>query len=254
MKVNKINCQEFERLLSDYIEGLLEPDVHSLVAEHALSCPLCHDLLSEVKSTLEICRDISDPPISLARLEARIIETTMPEASMSCEEFEQYLTDYLDGFLPAPLFHRWERHAILCDKCTDLPGLVVRSIALCYDYKDELLPVPAGLNEKILQATIGTTVVRKPVTASLLDLIFTIKTLITQPLSQLAPVAAMLLFVIFVLMQTAEGNLAKFYEKGFMLAEQTYRKGANAVLGEENKPNSSTQTPIQGEFVKEEEK
>ena len=45
---------------------------------------------------------------------------------MSCEEFEECLTDYLDGFLPAHLYHRWERHAALCDRCTELPGEVVR--------------------------------------------------------------------------------------------------------------------------------
>ena len=40
---------------------------------------------------------------------------------MTCEEFEESLTDYLDGFLPAHNYHRWERHAALCDRCTELP-------------------------------------------------------------------------------------------------------------------------------------
>jgi len=45
----------------------------------------------------------------------------MPETAMACEEFELFLTDYLDGFLPASLYHRWERHAALCGQCTELP-------------------------------------------------------------------------------------------------------------------------------------
>jgi hypothetical protein len=81
---------------------------------------------------------------------------TAPETALACQEFENHLTDYLDGFLPAAVFHRWERHAVLCEKCTDLPGEVVRSIAACYTYKTEELPVPEGLHAKILQATIGT--------------------------------------------------------------------------------------------------
>ncbi len=60
------------------------------------------------------------------------------------------------AFLPAPLFHRWERHAVLCDTCTDLPGMVVRSIAACYTYKMDELPAARGLHERILHATIGT--------------------------------------------------------------------------------------------------
>ena len=75
---------------------------------------------------------------------------------MRCEEFEECLTDYLDGFLPAHLYHRWERHAALCDRCTELPGEVVRAIGACYTYISEEKPLPAGLNERILQATLGT--------------------------------------------------------------------------------------------------
>ena len=77
---------------------------------------------------------------------------------MSCADFEDFLTDYLDGFLPAHLYHRWERHAALCDRCTELPGEVVRAIGACYSYISEEQPVPFGLNERILQATLGTVV------------------------------------------------------------------------------------------------
>ena len=62
----------------------------------------------------------------------------------------------MDGFLPPTSFHRWERHAVLCNTCEDLPGMVVRSIAACYTYKMEELAVPAGLHERILNTTIGT--------------------------------------------------------------------------------------------------
>ena len=44
------------------------------------------------------------------------------------------------------------------DRCTELPGEVVRSIGACYTYIAEEQPVPVGLNERILQATLGTVV------------------------------------------------------------------------------------------------
>jgi hypothetical protein len=95
------------------------------------------------------------PPPS-RELEARILQKTVPDTAMTCEEFEELLTEYLDGFLPAHMYHRWERHAALCDSCTELPGAVVRSIGACYTYISEEKPVPAGLNERILHATLGT--------------------------------------------------------------------------------------------------
>src|SRR5256885_13356990 len=109
-----------------------------------MRCPVCHDLLSEVKNTLVACSASEVPPASVG-LEARILLKTMPEAAITCAEFEDYLTDYLDGFLIAPLYHRWERHAALCESCSELPGDVVRSIGACYTYKQDELAVPAGL-------------------------------------------------------------------------------------------------------------
>src|SRR4030095_12703912 len=112
-------CADFENFLSDYLEGSLDGETHRLVAEHALRCPMCHETLSLVKTTVQACQTAYVPPPSAA-LEARILNSTIPESGMSCEDFEQYLTDYLDGFLPASLFHRWERHADLFAQCTEL--------------------------------------------------------------------------------------------------------------------------------------
>ena len=119
---------------------------------------------------------------------------------MTCEEFEDCLTDYLDGFLPAPLYHRWERHAALCANCTELPGQVVRSIGACYTYINEERPVPAGLHERILQATLGTTQaeeVRAPLAARIAAWMRVWLDPIVSP--QLATVATMLLVAVLVL-------------------------------------------------------
>lgn len=162
-------CQDFEDQLSDYLEAALDAETHRAFSEHALRCPICHQTLSEVKNTMQACR-VAEVPPPTRELEAMILQSTMPETAMNCSEFEESLTDYLDGFLPAPFYHRWERHAALCDRCTELPGEVVRSIGACYTYISEEMPVPFGLNERILQATLGTltaTEVRAPITARL---------------------------------------------------------------------------------------
>ncbi|HXD33208.1 MAG TPA: zf-HC2 domain-containing protein [Pyrinomonadaceae bacterium] len=220
-------CADFEDRLSDYLDGLLDPENHRMFAEHALRCPLCHETLGQVKNSIQTCRTAFVPPPTL-ELEARILQRTMPETAMNCDEFEECLTDYLDGFLPAPLFHRWERHAALCGQCTKLPGEVVRSIGACYTYKGEELPVPVGLNESILAATLGTVVpadVRAPWGSRVASWLRLWLDPIMSP--QLATVATMLLVAVFVLTNTvsADGSISGMYSETLKLAEQSGATG-----------------------------
>src|SRR5882762_3001722 len=188
-----------------------------------MRCPLCHDLLGEVKNTLVACSASEAPPASVG-LEARILLKTMPEAALTCAEFEDYLTDYLDGFLVAPLYHRWERHAALCESCSELPGDVVRSIGACYTYKQDELAVPAGLEARILQSTIGNVLpqqVRAPFTSRLVEWLRGALDPIVSP--QLASVATMLLVSVFVLTNTVstDGSVGGIYQASLQLAERT---------------------------------
>ena len=220
-------CVDFEDRLSDYLDGLLEAETHRLFAEHALRCPVCHDTLSQVKNSIQTCRTAYVPPPT-GELEARILLRTMPETTMTCEEFEESLTDYLDGFLPATLYHRWERHAALCERCTQLPGEVVRSIGACYTYKGDELPLPLGLNESILAATLGNVVpaeVRAPLTSRFASWLRHWLDPIVSP--QLATVATMLLVAVFVLTNTvsADGSISGMYSASLRLAQQSYTKG-----------------------------
>lgn len=250
-----VNCSEFEELLTDYLDKTLDKHTHKAVATHALKCPLCHSLLNEVKDALQVCHEISVPKMPMTRLEARILTMTMPETAMSCTEFEQHLTDYLDGFLPAHLFHRWERHAVLCDDCTDLPGEVVRSIAACYSYKMEELPLPAGLHDKILQSTIGTTEAKEVKSSWIAQFGEWVRGFsFPLPVPQLAPVALILMIAFLIFNQTvsADSSFGNVYQKSFELAGQTYQQGANVVLGngETIQPNpQGNQEPVQGTFV-----
>ncbi len=239
-------CADFENRLSDYLEGALDSETHLAFSEHAMRCPVCHQTLGEVKNTLQACRVATVPPPTL-QLEARIIEKTMPETAMTCGEFEESLTDYLDGFLPAPSYHRWERHAALCDRCTELPGEVVRSIGACYTYISEERSVPAGLEERILQATIGTLraqEVRAPLAARLASRLRVWLDPIVSP--QFATVATMLLVAVLVLTSTvsADGSISGVYGAGVRLAEQT--AGLKPLLGGQTQNSSNGSTQQQG--------
>src|SRR5256885_3176508 len=216
-------CHEFEDRLTDYLDGTLEVHANKEFAEHAMRCPVCHDLLSEVKNTLLAC-SASEAPITGTDLEARILLKTVPETAIKCSDFEAYLTDYLDGFLMAPLYHRWERHAALCAGCGELPGAVVRTIGACYTYKQNELTVPAGLEARILQSTIGNVLpreVRAPLKWRLIEWLRGALDPIVSP--QLASVATMLLVSVFVLTNTVstDGSVGGIYHASLQLAERT---------------------------------
>jgi anti-sigma factor RsiW len=234
-------CADFETLLTDYIEGVVGTETSRLMGEHAMRCPICHETLSAVRSTMEACRTAPVPPPS-KELEARVLQKTVPETAMTCEEFEESLTDYLDGFLPAHMYHRWERHAALCDSCTELPGAVVRAIGACYTYISEEKSVPAGLNERNLQATLGT-VTPKEIKAPWRSRAASRFRLWLDPIisPQLTTVATMLLAAVLVLSSTvsADGSITGVYDAGLQLAEQTSGK-AQALSGDV-KPVSSEQ-------------
>lgn len=254
-KEKLIHCSFFEESLTDYLDKTLDSSTHKAIASHAMSCPLCHSLLNEVKASLKVCRELAEPVMPLTRLEARIIESTVPQSALGCGEFEEYLTDYLDGFLPAVVFHRWERHAVLCNDCTDLPGAVVRSLAACVSYKLDELPVPAGLHERILRETIGTELakaVKASAAARFGEWIRGLQIPISVP--QLAPVAMLVMFAFLVFSQTvsADGSFTDLYSRSFALAEKTYQDSVHVLNEATEAPAAASpdqQEPVQGTFV-----
>jgi anti-sigma factor RsiW len=234
-QINNLNCSRFEELLTDYLDKTLQTSENKMMAEHAISCPLCHSLLNDVKESLALCREMAVPAPSMTKIEARILSMTAPETAMTCEDFEGYLTDYLDGFLPAQTFHRWERHAALCTGCEDMPGMVVRAIGALYTYKSEELPLPAGLHARIMEAT-SHMVEAKEAKVSWItragEWLDGLRFPITLP--QLAPVAMMVMFAFLVFSQTvsADGSITSVYERGFELAEQTYVQSSEVLRGQ----------------------
>lgn len=244
-----IDCTAFEESLSDYLERSLDASMHKAVAAHALACPLCHSLLNDVKDAMTACHQLAEPRQPISRLEAGILARTIPDSTINCSEFEEHLTDYLDGFLPASVFHRWERHALLCDECTDLPGMVVRSLAAIVNYKLDELPVPAGLHQRIFNLTSRTELskeMRPSVTERFGEWARGLRFPISVP--QLAPVAGMLLVAFLAFSQTvsADGSISGVYAQGIQLAEQTYRQGAEALSEARRNQSSGSQTTVEG--------
>jgi len=232
-------CLDFEDRLTDYLDGALPAEAQRDCAEHALRCPVCHDLLSEVRAGVAACLTSLVPVEPAAGLEARLIQRTAPESAMTCEEFENHLTDYLDGFLPATLYHRWERHAALCANCTELPGAVVRSIGACYTALSEELPMPATLHARILEETIGTANAREVRASPGARFLERLRALLDATVTpQFATVATMLLVAVLVGTTTIsdDGSIRGMYRVGLRLAAQTYVRGATSAAQSDSLP------------------
>ena len=172
---------------------------------------------------MQACRaaGVLEPPRDL---EARILLSTMPETAMTCEDFEECLTDYLDGFLPASSIPSMGTSRAALSRCTELPGEVVRAIGTCYIYLGEEKPIPAGLNERILQATFATEL-RQEIRASFGERMASWLRVWLDPIisPQLATVATMLLVAVFVLTNTvsADGSISGVYSASLRLAERS---------------------------------
>ena len=100
----------------------------------------------------------------------------------------------------------------------------MRTIGACYTYKQDELPIPAGLEARILQATIGNVLpqqVRAPFSARLVEWLRGALDPIVSP--QLASVATMLLVSVFVLTNTVstDGSVSGIYRASLQLVERT---------------------------------
>lgn len=229
-----MTCAEFEELLSDYLEERLGKAERAACATHVIGCGSCHELLNQVRTAVDACRSMGSPTASMTPLEARILESTASDALLGCSRFEEHLTDYLDGFLEASVFHRWERHAAVCGECSDLPGAVVRSLAACASVRWDQVEFPVGLEARLFGIARQETAVASTRTRAFgTGLRGTLRLTRRLQLPRLASVAAVVLFAFIFLVDgvSGDGSVSGVYAKGFELAARTYQQGADVVIG-----------------------
>jgi anti-sigma factor RsiW len=126
-----MNCNRFEEGLSDYFDGLLETAETTLFKAHSLQCRACRSLMDDVKAAISACQEEHDIEPSVL-LERSLEEIPAEHRTLGCSGFEELITEFLDGFVPAPAYHRFEEHAHQCDKCSSLLTDVVYAVAACH--------------------------------------------------------------------------------------------------------------------------
>ena len=79
-----MDCQEIQKNLSSYLEGLLSSEEKKLVEGHLPSCAQCTASLAELKKTKDLLRNLDDvepPPWLTAKIMARVREEKEQRAS-----------------------------------------------------------------------------------------------------------------------------------------------------------------------------
>jgi anti-sigma factor RsiW len=140
-----MDCHRFEEEISVYFDGSLAAPQTALFRTHALQCRQCRALMDEVKANIAACREQDDlQPSALLHLSLAGIPAQHPV--LGCAEFEELITEFLDGFVPAQTYHCFEDHSENCEQCSTLLTGVVYAVAACHSvHTFEEVEVPATL-------------------------------------------------------------------------------------------------------------
>jgi anti-sigma factor RsiW len=52
--VEALSCQEIVELVTDYLEGALEPEEHARVEQHLAGCTKCDAYLDQIRTTIRL--------------------------------------------------------------------------------------------------------------------------------------------------------------------------------------------------------
>ena len=63
-------CQRLVEMVTDYLEGALDPELRRRVEEHLAACDACAGYVAEVRAVLALTRDLPPEPVPPAMLES----------------------------------------------------------------------------------------------------------------------------------------------------------------------------------------
>ena len=64
MKGIEIPCQQIVELVTDYLEGALDPEQRRLFEEHLADCPPCATYVEQIRVTAEQAGRVEEPDLS----------------------------------------------------------------------------------------------------------------------------------------------------------------------------------------------
>jgi hypothetical protein len=146
-----MNCCTFEELLIDHLDGTLPKRQASLLSSHALQCRACRSLMGDIKEVIEDVKGVRETVEIPSHLENTLLRIQAEQTPLTCFAFEELITEFLDGFVPASVYHKFEHHAGACAPCSSLLTEVVYAVAACHSvHTYEEVEVSGTLVERLL--------------------------------------------------------------------------------------------------------
>lgn len=150
-----MDCQVFEELITEHLDGELKGSQAVGFRSHQMSCTSCRSLLDDVSEAVGVCVELQEvePPLELLS-RALVIPALHPP--IDCDRFAALVTEFLDGFLEASVYHAFEDHAQSCDGCSETLAGVALAVSACHSvHFSEDMEVPDSLVARILAETSG---------------------------------------------------------------------------------------------------
>ncbi len=150
-----MRCERFEELITPFLDGELAGGDLATFREHQMSCPCCRALLEDVTTAVAACSKMPEvePPLEILS-RALVIPALNPP--INCERFNDLVTEFLDGFLEASVYHAFEDHAKACDDCSEILAGVALAVTACHSvHFSEEVDAPESLIARIMEETTG---------------------------------------------------------------------------------------------------
>lgn len=154
-----MNCSIFQDKISEYLDGELVAREKAEFAAHRLSCRDCREVFNDVRDTVQTMNafaheDYAHSLPALEALESRIVDATSAGEMLSCGEFDKMIEKYFDGVILGPTFQSFQAHFEDCWKCRRLLQGIEEAKEMMREAR-EGVDAPAGLQKRIMEATIG---------------------------------------------------------------------------------------------------
>lgn len=232
-----MDCSLFETRISDYLDASLAKPQADQFRQHSLQCRSCRALLDEVRDALTLCQkqvELDTPGL----LEDSLATILAEHSPMTCSGFEALITEFLDGFVPASAYHRFEAHAEACDECAGLLTGVVYAVAACHSvHTYEELEAPSSLLGRLLAIRPdGRPRIRHIVAARITAFVASLIPNRTQTATWSLGTAASLAFASAALLLfgfSDDGSVHGIYRQAHREAAELYSRGADIYAEKE---------------------
>lgn len=224
-----MDCQAFEELITEHLDGELKGSKAAAFRSHQMSCPSCRSLLDEVSSAVGACVELqeAEPPLELLS-RALVIPALHPP--IDCDRFAALVTEFLDGFIEASVYHAFEDHAQACDGCSDTLAGVALAVSACHSvHFSEDMEVPESLIASILSETSGYGLLAKAAARSgLAGRVVTAFRLFAGPaLAPRVATAAVIIATFSILVMRGGLAPAEIYDNAAKVTSRVYSRSAD---------------------------